>query len=163
MSERTPRKLSSLLTTMKATNGTSRHLLPSVRPSIDFAACELCNLTSAHRFGAMGHDEHVVILQCKQSGPELEPLVGILEQSNKEIIDFWDSTFLSPIFFVNTQVHNPLSTPEGLHNAMIATMTRFLASSAHLPVPSTTIDRINIVAIQRKLPTKLKPSPVNLP
>jgi hypothetical protein len=93
--------------------------------------------------------------------PELESLASILKQSNKEIIDFWDSILLSPILFVDTPFHDPLSTPEGLHNAIIAAIVWQLASSPHLPVPATTIDRINSVAIHRKLPAKLKPFPTN--
>ena len=99
--------------TMESPKGAGQHIRPSLsrRPSIDFAACELCNLASAHRFKATRQDEHVIILQCKPSYPELEPLASILEHSNKEIIDFWDSSLLSPIFFVDTPFHNPLSTP----------------------------------------------------
>jgi hypothetical protein len=35
-------------------------------------------------------------------------LASIVGYSNKEDIEFWDSRSLSPIFFVDTQLHNPL-------------------------------------------------------
>jgi hypothetical protein len=94
---------------------------------------------------------------------DLEALAGIIEQSNKEAIDFWASTFLSRIFFVNTQVHNPLSTPEYLHKATLTTMFWSLASSPHLPVPAITTDRISRLAIHRKRSTQLKTSPTAFP
>jgi hypothetical protein len=103
--------------------------------------------------------QYAVIPQCDGSLPGLHPLAIIIQQSNKKAIDFWDTNFLSQIFFVNTQGHNPLSILRYLHNAMLATMVWSLASSSHLPVPAITTDRISRLAIHRKRSTQLKTSP----
>lgn len=87
----------------------------------------------------------------------------IVQQSNKEAIDFWASTFLSLIFFVDTQVHNPLSTRRRLHNAISAPMVWSLASYSHLPLPALTTDRISRLAIHRKRSIQLKTSPTAFP
>ena len=67
--------------------------------------------SSAGPISSKKRDEHIVIQQWNASSPGPEPPASMMEQLDKETIDVGNSAFLSQISFVDTQLHNPLSSP----------------------------------------------------